>query len=94
MVAFVVVASEVGVIWVHRESGLGNAACHNSPCPKKEISGVGCCVGDVFWIVLMCGVNSKAAAFTAGMSLEASLVLADMIVSTSHGAGKKVADPG
>jgi hypothetical protein len=38
--------------------------------------------------------NSKAAAFTAGMSLEALLVLADMLVSTSHRAGKKVADPG
>ena len=35
-----------------------------------------------------------AAAFTARMSLEALLVLADMIVSNSHGAGKKVADPG
>ncbi len=38
--------------------------------------------------------NSKVAPFTAGMSLEALLVLADMLVSTSHGAGKKVVDPG
>ncbi len=54
LVAFVVVASEVRVIWVHRELGLRKATCHNAPCPKNEISG---CVGDVFWVFLMYSVE-------------------------------------
>ena len=37
--------------------------------------------------------NSLAAAFTAGMSFVGSLVLASMMMLTSHGAAKNVANP-